>query len=162
MQTGMIAFQTVHPYTWSVQASFFVPLHLPLRHPVSDAGFCEDVPRVGGIVAQLVAEPTHHVPHQLGLADPLRTPHLLEQHGVGQRAGSVDRKLVEHRVLRGRQFHGSPSTVTPGAVRSRLPVPPHRVGSRRLPLEGLQPLPERRPDPCRQIRWREEPHYYYT
>ena len=32
----------------------------------------------------------------------------MEQHAAGQHRGSVDRQLVEHRVLRGRQFHQFP------------------------------------------------------
>ena len=44
------------------------------RHPVPYPRFGEDVGRVVRTVAQLAAELPHHVPHQPGLADLLRTP----------------------------------------------------------------------------------------
>ena len=60
------------PTTPFYLSSFVSPS--PRRHAVADAGLGEDVPGVVGVVAQLAAEPPHHVPHQPGLADLLRTP----------------------------------------------------------------------------------------
>ena len=56
--------------------------------------------------------------------------------------GDVGPKLVEHRVLRGRQLHRFPVQRHPaqGVVDAQSY---DRVGSRRLVLEGFQPLPER-------------------
>ena len=51
---------------------------LACRHPMP----VQDVLGVGGDIAQLVAQPFHHVPHQLALAHPFRPPHPLEQHAL--------------------------------------------------------------------------------
>ena len=49
-------------------------LLLPLRHPVADARFGDDVAGAVGVIPKLAAQPLHHFSDQPCLADPLLRP----------------------------------------------------------------------------------------
>src|SRR5581483_1181410 len=80
---------------------------------VADAGFGEDQPRVGGIVAELAPELAHVDAQVVALAAVALPPHLAQEIVVSEKFARIPDEHLEKRELRPREVDGRPVEAHP-------------------------------------------------
>ena len=98
-------------------------------HTVADPAYGEDVAAVGGVIAELAAEPFHIGANQLRVAGFVSAPYLAQQRIVAEDPSRVDRQGFEQIEFSGRQLQWSPGHGDPASLVVDGQVPhPEGVG----------------------------------